>query len=256
MRLPTRVFPPWAEKLDRAFRDFESLGRLPTATIGKMAGWLVTEQVVSDLYLDGYTIEREDVAAALFEKGPRETPAVVLACRFAQAIEELSRRLSTDEDPSRVELTADLLRKLHGCSVGESDPSAGQFRTTEAKPLYPGHEPCLPDEVPRLVELALEWFAAESVRELHPVEQAALVHTRLMDVQPFGKGTGRVIRLAASLYTMRVGLPPIIIRRDLVQDYYGATLSALQMATDALVELFARALTLTLREMREIACSL
>ncbi|HXF06812.1 MAG TPA: Fic family protein [Blastocatellia bacterium] len=255
IRLPQRSLPPWAEMLERAHREFESLGSLSSEVVGELAGWLLVEQVVSDLFLDGICVEREKVVAAVLEKAEISSEHVIVARRFARAVEELSRRLSSDGNPATVELTTDLLLTLHRFAVGEAEPSAGQFRQTEVNPLYPGHVPCLPDELPRLVELALEWFAAESVRELHPVEQAALVHTRLADLQPFAKGTSRVIRLAASLYTLRVGLPPIIIPRDLVQDYYQATLSALQMATDPLVELFARALTVTLRQMTEIVRS-
>lgn len=253
MRLPQRALPPWAEMLERAHGEFASLGALPPETVGELAGWLLVEQVVSELFLDGISVERDKVVATVLEKADASSEEALIARRYARAVEELSRRLSTDGDPAAVELTTDLLLTLHRYAVGEVEPFAGQFRRTEANPLYPGHEPCSPDELPRLVELTLEWFAAESVRQLHPVEQAALVHTRLADLQPFAKGTSRVIRLAASLYTLRVGLPPIIIPRDLVQNYYQATLSALQMATDPLVELFARSLVLTLQQLCEIA---
>jgi hypothetical protein len=147
---------------------------------------------------------------------------------------------------------AEINRLYPGQPTGGTPVPHSLFRQAEINPLYPGHHPAAPREIPRLLELALEWFSADSIGELHPVEQAALVHLRLCDLQPFGKASGRTTRLATGLYTLRAGLPPIILQADDADAYYQALLTGFQMATQPLVELFARALGRTLRQMIEL----
>jgi Fic family protein len=177
-----------------------------------------------------------------------------LARRYADAIQHLSQFVaSAVEARQPAELTVELLSSLHRTAVGESAADSGGFRRNAINPLYPDHTPCLPEELPLMLHLTLEWFSAESINEMMPVEQATLVHVRLNDLQPFPKTENRVIRLATSLYTLRAGLPPLIITEDLINEYYQSLLAGLQMATQPLIELFARCLCATLDNMKRLA---
>jgi len=182
-----------------------------------------------------------------------ESPEETFAVNYSAAVQRLSQIVApVAADAPVAEMTIELLLELHHLALGAADETAGRFRLTDLNPLYPRHEPARPFELPRLVEMTLEWFSAESIRELHPVEQAALAHVRLYDLQPFGKASGRITRLAASLYTLRAGYPPIIVHTDEAETYYQALLTGFHMATQPLVELFARSLGRTLRQMSEI----
>ncbi|GEM_PF-603237 len=253
-----RPQPPWAAVLERARREFEEVQPLDDEMLAQMAAWLLIEHIFHDLRLDGIKLARRRIEELTLRGADPKTLEDRLALNYRQAIEHASQLVTsaeTSEGTSTIELTTEILRRLHRLALGEEDETAGAFRVGEVNPLYPHHIPAHPREVPRLVDVAMEWFAADSVRELHPVEQAVLVHVRLYELQPFGKASGRITRLAASLYTLRAGYPPIIVEEDDTEAYYQGLLSGFQMATQPLIELFARSLGRTLRQMTEIVKS-
>jgi hypothetical protein len=118
------------------------------------------------------------------------------------------------------------------------------LRKAEAAPLNPAHEPPPAAALPRLLENALEWFAMPSVAEMNPVEQAALVYLRLLDLQPFAAANEPTALLAASFYVERAGLPPLIIKSNRRHD--AALEAAFRMLTQPLVEFFADCLIQTI----------
>ncbi len=56
----------------------------------------------------------------------------------------------------------------------------------------------------------------------HPVSLAALLYLRLMNIQPFIEGNGRVARLLMNLSLMQHGYCPIIIKPEMRHDYITA----------------------------------
>ncbi|MGA1367494.1 MAG: hypothetical protein ACO394_03115, partial [Blastocatellia bacterium] len=56
---------------------------------------------------------------------------------------------------------------------------------TELPPLLsPLHDPVPAVLLPRMVDLAFDWFATEGFEEMHPLEQATVVFLRLLDQHP------------------------------------------------------------------------
>ena len=96
---------------------------------------------------------------------------------------------------------------------------------------------------------AFDWFNAESFNDLHPVERAAVVYLRLLDLHPFPTHTDTTATMAASFYTEREGLAPLVICADDVNlaRYERALEAAFRMLTQPLVEFFAEMLTRSMR---------
>lgn len=122
------------------------------------------------------------------------------------------------------------------------------LRTGPGEPQVPEHKPAQPAALPQLLPITFDWFQTESFRELHPVEQATLVHLRLVELQPFPAQTTRLARFAADLYLLRADLPPLIITGE-PQVYKRALHQGLLMNTQPLLELCAEALDHTLVEL-------
>lgn len=119
------------------------------------------------------------------------------------------------------------------------------FREIEAVPLNAAHDPPLARIVPRLLDNAMGWFATEGFAQMNPVEQATLVHLRLLDLQPFAAANFATAALAASFYIQRAGLPPLLF--DPNEARYAAALeSGFRMLTQHLVDYFAECLRNTL----------
>jgi hypothetical protein len=137
-------------------------------------------------------------------------------------------------------LTAPRLIEINRALVG-AEADARLWRTGEAAPLDEAHDPPPAAMLPRLVDNALDWFSTAGFAEMNPVEQAALVHLRLLDLQAFAAANEATALFAASFYAERAGLPPLVIESDeaAVRRYSSALAAAFRMLTQPLVEFFA-----------------
>lgn len=146
------------------------------------------------------------------------------------------------------ELTADRLLTLHRTLIG-APADADVLRKTEPPPINAMHDPTPAVLLPRMLDHAVDWFSTEGFAELHPVEQAAVVYLRLLDMHPFPTATEPTAILAAGFYTERAGLPPLIVSADdITQARFAQALeAAFRMLTQPLVELFAESLRATMQ---------
>jgi hypothetical protein len=181
-----------------------------------------------------------------------------------EQIEQASRRAGRGIDEQRLLAAAEMvsawaadpeaklgvgrLFDLHRTVIG-APADADVLRKTEPAPVSAAHEPAPALILPRMLENAFDWFDTESFRDLHPVERAAVVYLRLLDLHPFTAHTETTATLAAGFYTEREAMPPIVIFADeLTQARYARALeAAFRMLTQPLVELFAETLTRAMR---------
>jgi hypothetical protein len=149
---------------------------------------------------------------------------------------------------SEAKLNVEGLFELHRTLVG-APSGADVLRKTEPPPINAMHDPAPAPLLPRMLDNAFDWFGAESFKDLHPIERAAVVYLRLLDLHPFQANTEMTALLAASFYTERDGLPPLVIFADetTLARYQRALEAAFRMLTQPLVELFAEMLTRAMR---------
>src|SRR5262249_18946193 len=160
--------------------------------------------------------------------------------RLLEAANLVSSWAADPEAKLNVERLLDLHRTIVGASAG-----AEVLRKTEPSPINAMHDPTPALLLPRMLDNAFDWFGTESFKDLHPVERAAVVYLRLLDLHPFPTQTEITATLAASFYTEREGLPPLVIFADdsTLARYAHALEAAFRMLTQPLVELFAEMLT-------------
>jgi hypothetical protein len=164
--------------------------------------------------------------------------------RLLEAAELVSGWAADPAAKFGVERLLDLHRTVTGAPAGMDI-----LRKTEPTPIDKTHEPTPALLLPRMLDNAFDWFDTESFGDLHPVERAAVVYLRLLDLHPFPSHTETTATLAAGFYTEREGMPPLVIfADDPTQARYARALeAAFRMLTQPLVELFAEMLTRTMR---------
>lgn len=164
--------------------------------------------------------------------------------RLLEAASLVSAWAADTEVRFGVERLLDLHRTVIGASAGMD-----VLRKTEPTPICATHEPTPALILPRMLDNAFDWFDTESFMDLHPVERAAVVYLRLLDLHPFSSHTETTATLAAGFYTEREGMPPLVIfADDLTQARYARALeAAFRMLTQPMVEFFAEMLTRTMR---------
>src|SRR6185503_19813145 len=94
-------------------------------------------------------------------------------------------------------------------------------------------------------------YTAESFDELNPIEQASIVFLRLIEIQPFERANLQTALTAASLFTLRSTLPPVIIKPQRKPAFLNAIEESRRTNTKPMVELMADAVQSTLGEMIE-----
>jgi hypothetical protein len=184
-----------------------------------------------------------------------------------EQVKQLAQRAGLNDDPQakaglhdaaqlvsdwageqEAKFTLERLVNLQRTLTGAAE-DADVLRKTEPLPVNAVHDPTPALLLPRLLDNAFDWFSTEGFAELHAVEQAAVVFLRLLDLHPFPQFSEVSALLAASFYTERAGLPPLVIFNDEVtlQRYAAVTETAFRMLTQPLVEFFAEMLTRAMR---------
>ena len=113
--------------------------------------------------------------------------------------------------------------------------------------------PVPPESLPALIEIACQWYSAESFAELNPIEQSAIVLLRLTELQPFEDANQQTALVAASLFTLRSELPPIIIKPEMKAAYDNALVEANRMNTKPMVDVIGESVGSSLGEMIAIS---
>lgn len=241
----TRGTSEWISRVNQKHRELTEL-MLSAEQTAKLDRWIETEFVFSTLRLEGSDLSRQLVAEVV-SRGSGPTPVgepcdpamkLLTSLRMARSLGRANGKAA--------ELTPGLLLSLHSASDAGFRASAGDI-SRKSTPPSAAH-------LPALIESACRWFTAESFAELNPVEQASIVLLRLIDLQPFDEASDRTALVAASLFTMRSGLPPIIIRPEMDSAYRNALSEGGRMNTKPMVELTAEAVEKSLTELfREVA---
>ena len=231
----------WINRVNQKHKQLIELG-LSTEQKDILERWQETEFVYSTLKLEGTGVSREQVARIASNKSgampvtdsEQDAGALLASLRIVGSLAREKGKAS--------ELSADLLLKLRGAQAAAGFRSGPGNTSQIPKPVTPEH-------LPALLEGAFRWYTAESFTELNPVEQASIVLLRLIDLQPFEQANERTALVAASLFTMRSELPPIIIRPEITSAYRNALNEATRMNTKPMVETVAEAVEKSLAEM-------
>ena len=230
--LSNRSVNGWISRVAQRHREFTSL-HLSSEQHNRIRKWVEVTFVDSTLRLEGLEVTEADVLGAI--SSTRSGHAV--ATSPDSDVVELLRGIRLLQDfalgnGTVAGLTAELLLRLHG--------GAREFRSSQGERVGPAM-PVGPEHLAASVESACRWFSAESFAELNPIEQASIVHLRLLEIQPFEQANLRIAILASSLFTLRSGLPPVIVMSDLAGAYEKAVAESRSGNTQPMVEMMGSA---------------
>jgi len=117
-------------------------------------------------------------------------------------------------------LSEKLIKELQHLAVVDSKRDiAGFYRNGEVMILGSDHIPPPGLDVPRLMRNLVRWWARHS-KQLHPVELAALIHHKFVNIHPFWDGNGRTGRLIMNIAILSAGFPLAVILKNDRKRYY------------------------------------
>jgi Fic family protein len=136
------------------------------------------------------------------------------------------------------------LLQLHSIVFG------GTLRQQPFKPLYRGQDCPDPQFIDRSLDNFSSWFTAESVLEIHPIERAALVLTRIVDIWPFDTGNLTVAIMFANIGLRQAGLAPFFVLPEHKKEFNTVIAQAMAIETQPLVNAICKTIK---REMEALA---
>ena len=115
------------------------------------------------------------------------------------------------------------IKKLHTILfAGIDDSIAGKLRSELKRNVKIAGTPYVPSkwqELDKELKIFFEWYRANN-RKLHPVELAALIHLKLISVQPFVDGNSRLSRLLMNWVLWKKKYPLVDIPIGDLENYY------------------------------------
>jgi Fic family protein len=137
-----------------------------------------------------------------------------------------SKDASKVADEHRGGLSKRFVLKLHYELVKNTHCRlAGQYRDSEVRISGSDWVPPKAKDVRREMSKLFTWYANHK-GGMHPVELAAVVHAKLVQVHPFTDGNGRTARLVANWVLRKHGYPPFCVESRDKANYYKAIESA------------------------------
>ncbi len=120
-------------------------------------------------------------------------------------------------------LSTNFIKKLHKILLsGIDDSIAGKTRDEIQRNVKLAGTPYVPpkwQEVKKELVNFFKWYKDVN-RRLHPVELAALVHLKIISIQPFVDGNSRLSRLLMNWILWKKKYPPIEIPIEELENYY------------------------------------
>src|ERR1051326_3977483 len=245
----------WSVALERERARWRQAQAAPEAR-ALLEVQLRIQQVYCALRFAGREVDEEQMARVVASFSDKSTitwlePDERPAANVLRAARLVSAWAAEPDAVLTIERLTDLHLALTGREawMGKTAPD-DVLRDTDIAPITSAHNPAPGIIARRLVVMAFDWFSAQSFTEIHPVEQAALVYIRLLDLQPFTLENEQVALLAASFYTERALWPPLIIYADeaTAARYKAAIDAAFRMLTQPLVEFFAESVARTIKQ--------
>lgn len=177
--------------------------------------WIFHENALEGVVLDVF-----DLKAALDHPAIGDGVLIPVYQRIRNhktAIEKVRKAaLDTARLPS---LT--FVKSLHELlSFGIQNQEGGVYR--KEIPIHRAyfHEIANPSKISSSMNELVHSLKGKEFKQLHPIQQAADVHFRLMNIFPFDTDSGKVARLLMNFFIIRAGYLPVIIPDVERQHYY------------------------------------
>jgi hypothetical protein len=111
----------------------------------------------------------------------------------------------------------------------------GELRLKSVQPLFRGHDCPDPQFIDRSLDNFFNWLTAESISEIHPIERAALVLSRVVDIWPFETGNLTVAIMLANVGLRQTGLAPFFVLPEHKKEFMTVVAQAMAIETQPLV---------------------
>ena len=185
-------------------------GILNEQTIKDYYGEKRFEQVAESNAIEGSTLSAGETELAVL-KGITITGHDPAFAKDAIALDKALTRITELARDTRHPTDIQQLHEVHALLLGDR-PGAGIFRRERVTIRGAKHTP--PKTWDQIIQMMIDWQSWSSENSTLPAPiRSAVMHAWLTHVHPYIDGNGRVSRAIGNLELIRVGYPPIIIKK-------------------------------------------
>lgn len=208
------------ERLSEKHKLLQSSRPLSPTIVVKLRERFMLEMTYNSNAIEGNTLTLKETYLVLSEgitiKG-KSLKDHLEAKNHHEALEFIFEQVEHD---SQHTISEHLIRELQSLVIGSIDRSiAGTYRDVEVAITASSYQPPLATEVPSKMADLIKWFRKEQSK-LNPVELAAILHHKLVNIHPFADGNGRTARLLMNIILLQAGYPLVIILKNDRRKYY------------------------------------
>lgn len=222
--------PTLLDQLDDLKNCLDSFRPLNPAQVRNLQGAWDIEYTYESNRIEGNTLTLQETGLVISEGitiGGKRLNEHLEAINHKEAIDYI-RELANGQS----ELNEYTLNSIHALILrGIDQENAGKYRAVPVTISGAKHVPPQPFLVPKLMEDLFVFYGNEK-STLHPVQLAAEMHERLVNIHPYVDGNGRTSRLLMNLILLQHGYPIANISADQRIAYYNA-LEKAQVGGDA-----------------------
>lgn len=222
--------------------------------------WAIETGIIEDLYsIDrGITqlLIEKGIEASLIPHGSSDKPAEQIVPILKDQEEVLEGLF--DFVARRRDLSTSYVKELHQALTRHQETSQavngigrlvevpllrGEWKQQSNNPTRPDgeiYQYCPPEHVEAEMDRLIAMHQKHQRTDVPPEVEAAWLHHRFTQIHPFQDGNGRIARALASLVFLRAAWFPLVIHRDLREDYIGALEKADIGDLSELVNLFSK----------------
>jgi Fic family protein len=191
------------EKMNR----LNSLRPLPADAVKKLHEEMRLLHTYHSNAIEGNTLTLPETKLVLEEgitiggKTLREHLEATNNARAFDLIEEIAKKKKTIDHV--------VIQQIHEVVTAGILEDAGKYRTRNVRITGSAKTPPDCSKVTKLMDELTKKIAQY---KRHPVEVAAILHHRFVEIHPFIDGNGRVSRLLTNLYLIAQGYPPMVLK--------------------------------------------
>lgn len=214
------IDPQLASRIDEKRQQLNSLRPLSAPVVAKLKQQFALEMTYNSNGIEGNSLTLKETAWVIQDGLTIKGKPLKDHLEAKDHYEALEFLYETIEHGRQQTLSEVFIKTLHHLVVRETErEEAGKYRTVNVMITGADHTPLDMSEVPVLMRDLMVWIQ-QNQNKFHPVELAALVHHKLVNIHPFVDGNGRTARLVMNLILMHEGYPLVIILKNDRKKYY------------------------------------
>ncbi len=202
-------------RIDEKMQRLNSLRPLPAGAVKRLHEEMRLLHTYHSNAIEGNTLTLPETKLVLEEgttiggKSLREHLEAVNNANAFDMIEEIVKKKKAIDHVT--------IQQIHEAVMAGIIEDAGKYRTRNVRITGAAKAPPDWSKVVKLMEEMIEKIAKS---KKHPVEIAAFLHHRFVEIHPFIDGNGRVARLLTNVYLVARAYPPIVLKKEDRGKYY------------------------------------